>query len=108
MKLFAALLFLGATQLAAQTTTPDLTSRTKGSPKAPVTVYEMSDFQCPYCRKFARETFPKLERRYIVTGKVRWVFIIFPLPSVHPPAAAAAELALCSAKQGKFWRIPDL
>jgi protein-disulfide isomerase len=108
MKLFATLLFLGATQLAAQTRTPDLTSRTKGSPKAPVTVYEMSDFQCPYCRKFARETFPTLEQKYIATGKVRWVFINFPLTSVHPHAAAAAELALCSAKQGKFWRIHDL
>jgi protein-disulfide isomerase len=108
MKLLAALLFLGATQLVAQTSAPDLTSRTKGSPKAPVTVYEMSDFQCPYCRRFARETFPKLEQRYIATGKVRWVFINFPLTSVHPHAAAAAELALCSAKQGKFWKIHDL
>jgi len=33
-------------------TSPGLNARTKGSSKAPVTVYEMSDFQCPYCRQF--------------------------------------------------------
>jgi protein-disulfide isomerase len=107
---FAALFALAvAGTLAAQTTTSDpLASRSKGSPKAAVTVYEMSDFQCPYCRKFAQETFPELEHRYIRTGKVRWVFINFPLTSVHRHAAPAAELALCAAKQGEFWRVHDL
>lgn len=85
-----------------------LASRSKGSPKAPVTVYEMSDFQCPFCRSFARETFPQLDRRYIKTGKVRWVFINFPLTSIHPHAAPAAQLALCAAKQGGFWKVHDL
>lgn len=85
-----------------------LASRSKGSPKAPVTVYEMSDFQCPYCRRFAQETFPELERRYIKPGKVRWVFINFPLTDIHAHAAAAAQLALCAAKQGGFWKVHDL
>ena len=85
-----------------------LEARTKGSPAAPVTVYEMSDFQCPYCRRQAVETFPELERRFIATGKVRWVFINFPLTQIHPNAAAAAEFAMCSAKAGRFWPIHDL
>jgi protein-disulfide isomerase len=85
-----------------------LASRSKGSPKAPVTVYEMSDFQCPYCKGFAQETFPHLDRRYIQTGKVRWVFINFPLTSIHRHAAPAAELVLCAARQGEFWRMHDL
>jgi protein-disulfide isomerase len=101
-------LSLVATPVAAQTTTTPLTDRSKGSAKAPVTVYEMSDFQCPYCKRFALETFPSLERDYINTGKVRWVFINFPLTSVHPHASAAAELALCAARQRGFWRIHDL
>jgi protein-disulfide isomerase len=92
----------------AQTKAAPLEPRSKGSPKAPVTVYEMSDFQCPYCRRFAQETFPGLERSYITTGKVHWVFINFPLTDVHPHAAAAAQLALCAAKQNGFWRVHDL
>jgi protein-disulfide isomerase len=99
---------LTATPLAAQTNAAPLDSRSKGSPKAPVTVYEMSDFQCPYCRKFAQETFPAIDRSYITTGKVRWVFINFPLTDVHAHAAAAAQLALCAAKQNGFWRVHDL
>lgn len=96
--------------LAAQSTASGdpLASRSKGSPTAPVTVYEMSDFQCPYCRRFALETFPELDRSYIRTGKVRWVFINFPLTSIHQHAAPAGELALCAAKQGGFWKVHDL
>jgi protein-disulfide isomerase len=97
-----------ATPVGAQTNAAPLESRSKGSPKAPVTVYEMSDFQCPYCRQFAQETFPGLERSYIRTGKVRWVFINFPLTDIHAHAAAAAQLALCAAKQNGFWRMHDL
>ena len=97
-----------ASLLAAQSATAPLEMRSKGSSKAPVTVYEMSDFQCPYCRQFALETFPHLEREYVKTGKVRWVFINFPLTSVHAHASAAAELALCAGKQQAFWRVHDL
>jgi protein-disulfide isomerase len=98
-----------AGSLAAQSADPvPLTARTKGSGQAPVTVYEMSDFQCPYCRSFAVETFPVLDSLYVATGKVRWVFINFPLTSIHPNAAPAAGIALCAAKQGAFWRVHDL
>ncbi len=101
---------LPAVVLSAQQAGPPLSleSRSKGSPTAPVTVYEMSDFQCPYCRKFALETFPELERDYIRPGKVRWVFINYPLTSIHAHASAAAELAVCAAKQKGFWRVHDL
>jgi protein-disulfide isomerase len=101
-------LVLCSAHLAAQTAENPLATRTKGSPTAPVTVYEMSDFQCPYCKRFAEETFPRIERAYITPGKVRWVFINFPLTSVHDHAAAAGELALCAAKQKGFWRVHDL
>jgi protein-disulfide isomerase len=106
--IWALALTLGGTRLHAQIKAAPLDSRSKGSPKAPVTVYEMSDFQCPYCRKFAQETFPDLERSYITTGKVRWIFINFPLTDIHAHAAAAAQLALCAGKQNGFWRMHDL
>jgi protein-disulfide isomerase len=88
---------------------PDpLAARSKGRRTAAVTVYEMSDFQCPYCRGFALETMPVLEREYVATGKVRLVYITLPLSSVHPNAVAAAEVALCAARQGRFWALHDL
>jgi protein-disulfide isomerase len=102
------LLLTGAEILAAQSAPNTLASRAKGAATAPITVYEMSDFQCPYCRRFAEETFPILEREYIRTGKVRWVFVNFPLTSLHSNAVPAAELALCAAHQGAFWPVHDL
>ncbi|HYF38617.1 MAG TPA: thioredoxin domain-containing protein [Gemmatimonadales bacterium] len=103
-----ALALTSAASAQAQSGAAPLEMRSKGSAKAPVTVYEMSDFQCPYCRQFALETFPQLERDYVKTGKVRWVFINYPLTSIHAHASAAAELALCAGKQQAFWRVHDL
>ena len=108
MRFLAALvLSLGTAGLAAAQEVP-LSARSKGSPTAPVTVYEMSDFQCPYCRRHALETFPALEREYVRTGKVRWVFVNFPLTSIHANAVAAASFAMCAARQNKFWPAHDL
>lgn len=87
---------------------PLIGQRTKGSATAPVTVYEMSDFQCPYCRRQALEVLPALEKEYISTGKVRWIFLQFPLTQIHPNAVAAAEFSMCAAAVDKFWRVHDL
>jgi protein-disulfide isomerase len=87
---------------------PLIAQRTKGSATAPLTVYELSDFQCPYCRRQAVETFPALEHEFIATGKVRWIFLNFPLTQLHPNAAAAAEFAMCAARADKFWPVHDL
>jgi len=91
----------------AQTADP-LTARTKGRPDAPVTVYEMADFQCPACRMFSVNVLPTLEREFVETGKVRWVFINLPLTSIHANAMAAAEVGVCAGRQGKFWTTHDL
>jgi len=85
-----------------------LAERSKGRATAPVTVYEMSDFQCPYCRAFALTTMPILEREYVATGKARFVFINLPLTRIHAHAMAAAEVAMCAAQQHKFWPMHDL
>jgi protein-disulfide isomerase len=65
-----------------------------------------SDFQCPYCAKFARETLPGIEERYVRTGKVLVAFRQFPLPN-HQHAHKAAEAAVCAGQQGKFWAFHD-
>lgn len=85
-----------------------LGARTKGSPTAPIVVYEMSDFQCPFCRRHAVEVFPTLEQEYVRSGKVRWVFINYPLTSIHPNAVPAAAFAMCAARHEKFWPAHDL
>ena len=104
----AGLLALLALAPALQAQDPLLPARTRGSATAPIVVYEMSDFQCPWCRRHALETWPTLLKEYVETGKVRWTFINFPLTQIHPNAAAAAEFAMCAAQEGAFWRIHDL
>jgi protein-disulfide isomerase len=105
-RLAALLLVLPAARVTAQT--DPLAPRTKGAATAPITVYEMSDFQCPYCKRHVDSTFGVLEKEYIATGKVRWIFINLPLVDIHPNALAAAEFAMCAARRGKFWPAHDL
>jgi protein-disulfide isomerase len=113
MTAWSGLLLLTLASSALAQSAPDpakdpLAGRIRGAATAPVTVYEMSDFQCPYCRKFALETFPALDSAYVATGKVRWAFINFPLTSIHQNALGAAEVAVCAAQQNAFWRVHDL
>jgi len=80
----------------------------KGNENAGLTLIEFSDFECPFCARYFRDTQPQLERDYISTGKVRHVFRHFPLTEVHPHAVKAAEAAECARLQGKFWELHDL
>jgi len=77
-----------------------------GNKKAPVTVIEFSDFECPFCRSFWRDTLSLIKSTYIDTGKVRFVYRDFPL-SFHPGAQVAAEAAECAEDQGKYWEMHD-
>jgi len=78
----------------------------KGDPNAPVTIVEWSDFECPFCARFYRDTMGQIEKEYIDTGKVKIVFRDFPL-SFHQQAQKAAEAAECSGEQGQFWEMHD-
>jgi protein-disulfide isomerase len=79
--------------------------RVMGNPRARVTIVEFADFECSYCGRFARETFPQIEREYIRTGKVRYAFRHYPMDALHPNASKAAHAAGCAAEQGKFWEM---
>ena len=81
-------------------------ARVKGAESAPVTIVEVSDFQCPYCRRFTQEAYKQIDSAYVRTGKVKFVFISYPLPS-HPQSWDAAEAAFCAGAQGKFWPMHD-
>ncbi len=86
---------------------PMLEARTKGEPNAPIWVFEVTDFQCPFCLQFFEETLPTLEEEYIRTGKIRLTFMNLPLIQLHPNTAEAHELAMCAASQDQFWPIHD-
>ncbi len=70
-----------------------------GDPNAPVTIVEFSDFQCPYCSSFYKESLPQIMANYVDTGKVKIVYRDFPL-SGHPQANTAAQAAECVRAQG--------
>jgi protein-disulfide isomerase len=73
-----------------------------GRSDAPLTMVEFTDYQCPYCRRFQAEVWPRLKRNYIDTGKLRYLARDLPL-EFHSAAAPAAEAAHCAGEQGKFW-----
>lgn len=78
-----------------------------GPKKAKVEIIEFSDFQCPFCRSFWRETLGLIKSEYINAGKsVKFVYRDFPL-SFHPMAQKYAEAAQCAEDQSKFWEMHD-
>lgn len=82
-------------------------SRAKGSAEAPVLVYEIADFQCPFCARFAQDVFQHIDSAYIAKGRVQWVFVNLPMPS-HSRAWLATEAALCAgAVSDRFWVMHD-
>lgn len=74
-----------------------------GKRDAKVTMVEFSDFQCPFCGRHFAQTMPQIEKEYIDTGKLRYVFRDFPIQSLHPQSPKAHEAANCAADQGKYW-----
>lgn len=82
---------------------------TMGDPDAPIAVVEFSDFGCPYCARFARETLPRIQQELIDEGLVRWRYVpvIFGFAGGERMALAAE----CAARQGGpevFWEVHDL
>jgi protein-disulfide isomerase len=76
-----------------------------GPVDAKVVVAEFGDYQCPACGKYH----PVLKNSILPAyeGKIRFVFLNYPLP-IHKNAQAAAQAAEASALQGKFWQMHDL
>jgi protein-disulfide isomerase len=70
-----------------------------GQASAPVTIIEYASMTCPHCAHFHETTYPELKKRYIDTGKVRFIFREFPLDSV---AATAFMVARCADKDKFF------
>lgn len=76
-----------------------------GPANAKVTIMEVSDYHCPYCKRQTLQTFPQLNEEFIKTGKVRYIFVDYPIAQLHPQAARAHEAAACAGEQGKYWEM---
>ena len=78
-----------------------------GSADAPVTLFEYSDYQCPYCRRHATTVLTQLVKEYVDNGQLRVVMREYPITTIHPRAVAASTAALCAGAQGKYWEMHD-
>lgn len=76
-----------------------------GSPNAPLTLVEFTDFQCPFCARFHAETFPLLLKAHVDAGRLRYIALDFPLTGMHPDAFRAARASHCGEEQGRYWEV---
>ncbi|BFU92053.1 MAG: hypothetical protein NTAFB01_32400 [Nitrospira sp.] len=80
--------------------------RVRGQANAPLTLIEYSDFTCGYCLKFFKRTWPRIQARYVDTGKVRFVYRDFPRGD-QGSGLDAAMAARCAGAQGQYWAMHD-
>lgn len=76
-----------------------------GNKDAKITIVIFEDFQCPYCKKFNIETFPKLKEKYIDTGRVILIHQDYAFLGLE--STMASEATYCAADQDKFWEYRD-
>ena len=79
----------------------------KGSSSAKLILVEFTDYECPFCGRYVRDTFPHILNQYIDRDLIQYTVIDLPLP-MHPNAEKAAEASHCAGEQGKFWEIHEL
>lgn len=80
----------------------------QGKADAPITLVGFSDYQCAFCAQFAMNTLPSLEKEFITTGTLKYVFKDLPLKDIHPWAFKAAVASHCAGDQGKYWPMHHL
>ena len=81
--------------------------RSKGAADAPIRIVEISDFECPFCADFYRNTYPVIDSVYVRGGHARYLWISFP-NSRHRRAWPAIEAAFCAGAAGRFWPMHDI
>jgi protein-disulfide isomerase len=79
--------------------------RTLGSPNAPIKMLEYAAPTCPFCAHFNETVMPLIKKNYIDTGKVFYIFRVFPLEGNGPADGAAEAVARCLPADKYFWFI---
>jgi protein-disulfide isomerase len=77
----------------------------QGSTAAPAVLVVFSDFECPFCRAFARNVLPRVIDTFVTPGKFELAYFQLPLAQIHPLAVKAAREALCAQAQGHYWQM---
>jgi protein-disulfide isomerase len=80
--------------------------RFRGEVTATVAIIEYGDIECPFCRRFKQDIYPRIVDDYIKTGKARFYYRDMPL-TFHEHALPAARAEHCAGEQGKFWEMHD-
>lgn len=75
-----------------------------GDSKAELTMFEFSDYECPYCAKFHKLTRPEIVSNYIDTGKVKALFRAMPF---HSNSLMDIQAVWCASEQNKYWEMHD-
>jgi protein-disulfide isomerase len=78
----------------------------EGEAGAKVMIAEYSDFQCPFCQRWAEQALPTL--RQDIGEDVAIAFMHFPITQIHPNAGFASFAAICAGEQGEFWGMHDI
>jgi len=78
-----------------------------GSSNAKLIIVEFTDYECTFCSRYVRETFPDIIKEYVDKDIFRYAVVDQPLP-MHKKAEKAAQAAHCAKDQGKFWDIHKL
>jgi protein-disulfide isomerase len=79
----------------------------KGDKDAPAALMEFSDYECPYCQRFATGVGATLNEQFVETGEMLFVYRDFPLESIHPSARKAANAARCAGEQDNYFGMHD-
>ncbi len=76
-----------------------------GDPKAPVTIIEYADYQCPFCARFFSTTEQSIRENYVKSGKVKIVSRNFQFLGAE--SELAGQAAACAKEQSNFWAYHD-
>ena len=108
---------LAAVQPATPISRPNVNRSSSGDPNAPVKLVEFSDFQCPFCKNYWKDTEGQVIDTYVTTGKVFYTdrsagnFVSDNANAASggsdTESIASAEAAYCAADQNKYWQMHD-
>jgi protein-disulfide isomerase len=88
-------------------TGPEAVAFAMGDPDAPIHVIEFTDYQCPFCQRYATETMPAVMENLVESGRVFYAIKDLPLDRLHPEARSASVAARCAGEQDAYLPMHD-